>query len=671
LAWGLGAAGVAAGLAGLLLFTLRGSHPVPDEVDAGAQQVLIGITAVIGFCGFGPLIARRHPGNPIGWLFCAAGLSAGLLISTSEYAIRALIIDPGSLPGGEAAAWFTSWLWIPFVLVPGTVILLLFPDGRLPSRRWRPVLWFSVALLFGIFAGVALTTGELGGFTTEQNPIGFLPHEVNALGALILPAVLLSFASVVVRYRSSDGEERQQLRWIAAAAVLYVSAQLLELALTPVAPGVGGWLTLIATGAMIAAAGIAVLKYRLYDLEVVINRTLVYGALTAGVLTIYIGAVSGLGALLDSSGIGISLAATAAVAVAFAPLRSLLQRRINRIMYGDREEPYRAISRLGERLGSSLEPDAVLPTIVASVAEGLRLPYVAIELDEAGRHRIAAEHGEAQGGEPVRLPLEYRGEVVGGLLVLPRSPKDSFSAADLRLLGDLSRQAGVAAHAVRLRQDLVRSRERLVVTREEERRRLRRDLHDGLGPTLAGIGLEIESVRALASSDPKAADALLARLKLEVQDAIGDIRRIAYDLRPPTLDELGLVAAVREQAARLGVSGNGLGGTPGPRVNVEVPGDLPSLPAAVEVAAYRIALEALTNVSRHAEAARCTIRISVNGSLELEVSDDGRGVDPASGAGVGLTSMRERAEELGGELSVTPAEGGGTVVRARLPVESQ
>lgn len=643
---------------------------MPDEVDASAQQVLIGVAALIGFCGFGPLIARRHPGNPIGWLYCAAGLSAGLLIFTSEYAIRALIIEPGSLPGGEAAAWFTSWLWIPFVLVPGTVMLQLFPDGRLPSRRWRPVLWFSMALLFTIFAGVALATGELGGFTTEENPIGFLPHEVNAAGALILPAVLLSFASVVVRYRASEGEQRQQLRWVAAAAVLYVCAQLLELALTPVVPGVGGWLTLSATAAVIAAAGVAVLKYRLWELDLVVNRTLVFGALTTGSLAIYVGAVAGLGALLDSSGIGVSLAATAAVAVAFAPLRAVLQRRINRLMYGDRDEPYRALSRLGERLGSTLDPDAVLPTIVESIAEGLRAPYAAIELEDGGGRRIAAQHGAPRGDDPARLPLEYRGELVGRLIVQPRSRTEPFSAADLRLLADLSRQAGVAAHAVRLRQDLVRSRERLVVTREEERRRLRRDLHDGLGPTLAGIGLEVESARSQLTRDPEAADALLGRLKGEVQEAIADIRRIAYDLRPPTLDELGLVAAVREQAARLGTTGNGLSHEPGTRVSVEVAGALPTLPAAVEVAAYRIALEALTNVSRHAQASACTIRLSVNGELELEVRDDGVGLAPGPGGGVGLASMRERAEELGGSLDVSSPAAGGTLVSAHLPLET-
>jgi two-component system NarL family sensor kinase len=666
----MSAAALSLGAAGIVLYALRGSHPIPDAVDASARQLAVGIAALFGFGLFGPLIATRQPGNPIGWLFCAAGLSAGLGAFANEYAIHALITDPGSLPGGEAMAWLAGWIWLPMVLVPGTVMLLLFPDGRLPSNRWRPVLWGSIALLVVQFLALAFATGRLEGFTTEQNPVGFLPRWLFGTGILFVPAVLLSFASVIARYRSSRGEQRQQLRWLAAAAVLYVSTQALELAIEPFAPDVLGWPTLIATGAVIVAAGLAVLKYRLYELDLVINRTLVYGAVTIGLLALYVGAVYGLGSLLDSSGPGLPLAATAAVAIAFAPLRSWLQGRINRLMYGDREEPYRALARLGERLGSALDPDAVLPTIVGSVAEGLRSPYVAIELDEDEHHTIAAEHGQVRSWEPMRLPLEYRGEVVGRLLVYPRSPSEPFSKDDLSLLGDLTRQAGVAVHAVRLRQDLLRSRERLVVTREEERRRLRRDLHDGLGPTLAGIGLEIESARTLAGSDPQAADALLSRLKGEVQEAIGDIRRIAYDLRPPTLDELGLIPALREQAARLSGSNGSPNASGGLRISVDAPSDLPALPAAVEVAAYRIALEAVTNVSRHAEASTCAIRVAVNGELAVEVRDDGHGLPASPNGGVGLASMRERAEELGGSLVVRRGESGGTVVLARLPMET-
>jgi len=670
---GWGALGVTTILVALsaALLILRGAGPVARYDSPGAQEVFVGTVLALAFALFGALVVAQRPAGAIGPLFCAAGLTASLTLAAREWAARALLVDPGSLPGGEALAWVGSWSWIGTIPLAGVLITLLFPDGRLPSPRWRAALWFGVGAIAALFVGWAFSKGQLEKFPSVENPIGLLPERAKDVGGLLLIAVPVGLASVVARYWAARGELRQQLRWVAAAACLYVLIGVVEIVASSVDEGVAlGWLINLGSLGLVAAAGIAVLKYRLYDLDLVVNRTLVYGALTAGALAIYIGAVFGLGALLDSSGIGVSLVATALVAVALAPLRSMLQSRINRLMYGDREEPYRALTRLGERLGAALDPDEVLPTIVASVAEGLRAPYAAIELEEGGERRVTARHGRSGDGEPVRLPLEYRGELVGELVVSPRSGEEPFSSEDKRLLGDLARQAGVAAHAVRLRQDLVRSRERLVVTREEERRRLRRDLHDGLGPSLAGIALEVESARGLLSIDPGAADALLTRLKGEVQDAIGDIRRIAYDLRPPSLDEFGLIPALREQAARLGAPSNGDPASPRPRVSIETPATLPALPAAVEVAAYRIVLEALTNVSRHAEASECTVRIVVNGHLvELEVRDDGRGLDAAANGGVGLASMRERAEELGGTLVVRDGETGGTIVQARLPME--
>ena len=237
---------------------------------------------------------------------------------------------------------------------------------------------------------------------------------------------------------------------------------------------------------------------------------------------------------------------------------------------------------------------------------------------------------------------------------------ETFSPSDHRLLADLARQAGVAAHAVRLTAELQRARERLVAAREEERRRLRRDLHDGLGPQLASQTLTLSAARKLLRRDPDAAETLLADATAHAQSAITDIRRLVYALRPPALDDLGLVAALREQAAQYQASGV--------RIAIDAPERLPSLPAAVEVACYRIAQEALTNVVRHAEARTCRVALAVGDALCLEVRDDGRGLPPNHCAGVGLTSMRERAEELGGSCTIEPAPGGGTCVRARLPL---
>jgi signal transduction histidine kinase len=340
----------------------------------------------------------------------------------------------------------------------------------------------------------------------------------------------------------------------------------------------------------------------------------------------------------------------------FAPARERLQRVTDRFLFGDRDDPYAVIASLGEQLDASDQAD-VLPALAETVARTLKLPYVAIELARESGSELAAERGRLR-GEALVLPLAYGGNLVGRLSLGPRTPSDPFTAAERRLFADIARQVAVAAHAVRLTEELQRSREQLVSAREEERRRVRRDLHDGLGPMLAGVALQLGSARLLNGREPAAVDALLARLIDETQTAIADVRRLVYDLRPPALDELGLVPALRQQANRF----------PGLEVIVNAPESIERLPAAVEVAAYRIVTEALTNVSRHAQAERCTITIGMNGSLELEVLDDGIGMPDGWRPGVGVASIRERAAELGGTCAVGGAEGGGARVLARLPL---
>ena len=425
---------------------------------------------------------------------------------------------------------------------------------------------------------------------------------------------------------------------------------------------------------------IAILRYRLYDIDLLINRTLVYGSLSAGVAGIYVLAVVGLGALFQARGnLGVSLLATGLVAVVFQPLRNRLQRGVNHLMYGERDDPYAVTSRLGRRLEATLTPEAVLPTVVETIAQALKLPYVAILLKEGEGFRSAAAYGSPT-AEPEALPLVYQSEEIGRLIIAPRAPGEGFSDADRRLLEDLARQAEVAVHAVRLTADLQRSRQHLVATREEERRRLRRDLHDGLGPTLASLALKLDAARKLVSRKPEDAEVLLSRLKEQTQDTVTDVRRLVYGLRPPALDDLGLVAAVRQQAESQGfVAHEGFSGAEGNVVSgeaelvfsLDAPGDLPTLPAAVEVACYRIAQEAITNVARHARARICRVRLSVDREadvLEVEITDDGVGMPEDRVAGVGLSSMHERAEELGGTLTVEPKQEGGTRVLAHLPL---
>ena len=270
------------------------------------------------------------------------------------------------------------------------------------------------------------------------------------------------------------------------------------------------------------------------------------------------------------------------------------------------------------------------------------------------------------------MPLLYQGEEVGRLLLAPRPGEPHFSAYDQRVLDDLARQAGIAVHAVRLTADLRRSRERVVSAREEERQRLRRDLHDGLGPTLAGIAQRIGLAATLIPRDPERTALLLRQLEDQVRATIGDVRQLVYDLRPPVLDQYGLLGAIREEAVEM--AGAAL------KINIEAPERLPPLAAAVEVAAYRIVMEALANVVRHADADHCRIRVhvltssgsteSTNAGLAIDICDDGRGVDPGPKPGVGLRSMRERAEELGGTCVVEAQRDRGTRVSAWLPVQS-
>jgi signal transduction histidine kinase len=329
-------------------------------------------------------------------------------------------------------------------------------------------------------------------------------------------------------------------------------------------------------------------------------------------------------------------------------------------MYGERDDPYGVLSRMGGRLGAAAAPQAAAQAVVETIAGALGVPYAAIEMrrdDEGGGFETAAAYGNPT-GEEVVVGLSYAGETIGRMLLAPRGSGQAFSPADERLLGVVARQAEVAVQAARLTADLRRSRERLVNAREEERRRLRRDLHDGVGPQLAALNLELETASELVADNPEAS-IFIAGLSERAREAVADVRRSVHGLRPPSLDELGLVEAVKETAARL--SQGGL------EVFVEAPDDLPPLPAAVEVAAYRIAQEAMTNTARHARASQCRIRLRVDGAaLNLGVEDDGVGLGGAR-AGVGMSSMRERAEELGGRCSVGPSASGGTLVHAVLP----
>ncbi len=668
-AWSLVPLSVALFLGGIASALTTRSTAVEITYGSVAEpdSAVLGLTTVLTFSVVGAIIASRHPRNAIGWIFCSVGLVEGLQTLAAGYAEFWLASGSGIKSLAEMGAWFSTWSWIILLSLPTCLLLLLFPDGRLPSPRWRPAAWCAGLGTTGFAASLALEAGPLEDFPQIVNPYGVDSPIVVVVpvvaGLVVTGSMAVSAFSLIARLRRAGSEQRQQIKWLAYGGAVVVgtifASALISIWSVPVSIAV----IKIALLGLPIFTGIAIFKHRLYDIDLIINRTLVYGALTLSVAGVYVFAVGYLGALFRTGdNFFVSLVAAGLVAVLFAPLRERLQRAVNRLMYGERDDPYAVVSRLGQRLEATLAPDAVLPTIVENVREALKLPYVAITLQ--GDDRPVASAGKPV-DKPLRLPLTYRGEPIGELLLGPRSPNETFGPADRHLLEGLARQAGVAAYAVRLTTDLQRSRERLVAAREEERRRLRRDLHDSLGAQLAGLHVQVGTLRRLIPRDPAAADELVVELREELRAAIADIRRLVYDLRPPALDDLGLVATLHQLAERYGSEGGQL------RVVVKAPEDLPHLPAAIEVAVYRIAQEALTNVVRHARAKECVVRLAVADDASLEVTDDGIGLPDEHAAGVGLSSMRERAAELGGTCVVEKASEDGTRVLVRLPLPKE
>jgi signal transduction histidine kinase len=540
-------------------------------------------------------------------------------------------------------------------------LFVLFPDGQfIPSwTRWLiPVSISIVPVSYYL---------ESSSFSVINQPFFWVGATI-AIGSLIL----VLYAQIY-RYRNvSNPTERQQTKWViygislwflvmAVGSVPYAQVQQLP----PGAP-IPWWqllnemIYLISFSFLPISLTIAVLRYRLFDIDIIINRTLVYGILTITTMGIYIFIVGYLGSLFQVINQSVfAFLATGLVALIFQPLRERLQRGVNRLMFGDRDDPLAVLSSLSKRLEGASEPGAILPSIVETVGQALKLPYVAIEVLNGTSSRIVAFYGESRDISE-RLPIVHQTERIGQLIFTRRSPHESFHEPEYKLLRNIARQTGAAVYAAKLTSDLRRSRQRLVTTREEERRRLRRDLHDGLGPTLASLTLKIDTARNKLHSNPNSADRLLVETKEQIQDTLGDIRRLVYDLRPPALDELGLVKAVRAFIEQQNLADL--------KISIEDTVEYPDMPAAVEVAAYRIALEGVTNIIRHSQASEAVMRIyPENGSLIVEIIDNGIGLPEPIPVGIGMTSMRERAEELGGKLVLVPQEIG-TCIRACLPL---
>ena len=633
----------------------------------------------IAFTVVGALVASRVPKNPIGWIFLSVGIFYTLTGFGVVYQIyRPPLLERISFPSYELVNWFTNWLWMPAFFLPITIVLLYFPDGHLPSPRWRFVSW-SAALGIGFSVLVVmLHPGPLNYWDLESNPFSipaaapFLEMLSNVGFVLLAIGFVGSVFAFLVRFRRSQGEEREQMKWLVYALGFMLSVFLIVIIVglivpdTPLTSDLSITLTNLTILGIAIATAIAILRYRLYDIDLIINRTLVYGALTAGVIVIYVLVVAAVGLLFQqTNNLFISLVATGLVALLFQPLRDRLQSGVNRLMYGERDNPYSVLSGLDRRLEESLSPETTLPIVVETVAQALKLPYVAVELADQDGFRPAASYGlsPTRKDQHIALPLVYQNERIGRLVLSPRSPGESFNPAEKDLLADIARHVGVAANAVLLTENLQRSRERIVTAREEERRRLSRDLHDGLGPQLVSLGFKVEAAQNLLGEDQEAVGKLLQQLKTQTKSALGDVRRIAYDLRPPALDQLGLVPAIHEHIASLELPG-------GLEIKLKSPDEMPALPAAIEVAAYRIVLEAVTNVIHHSGASRCTVDLQANGWFEIEVSDNGKGLPEHLILGVGVRSMRDRTSELGGAFNIMNNPGGGTQITARLPFQA-
>jgi len=621
-----------------------------------SHLVLVACYALIGL-----LICSKQPTNNIGHLACLIGLSTIAGDVVQAYAHVGLLDRPGSLPGAAFASW-CLWLYYPGYVALLIWLPLRFPDGKPPFRWWRPVNWAGWAILAAVgleavllwpIRGIRLLDG-----TSPQSSFPIAAQHVGtAVNWAFRLVPWLALASLVTRYVRSDRATRVQIRWFVIAAVSIGVTALENWLHLP------GWLEGFRAVPWVPfALLVAMNRHQLFGIELIVRRSLVLTGLTVGVVGVYTAVVAGASALLGVSGLGPSLVATALVAVLFQPARDLLQRGAEKLVYGRRRDPHLALSQLGRHLQSSVGRDEGLPAIAETVVQALRLPYVRIDL--------AGDHGPGEAGTRVggvaTVALVHRREYVGELTVGLRSGERRLDNLDRRVVDELAPLVATAVHAMALTAEVRRSRERLVVAREEERRRLRRDIHDGLGPALAGIAMEIQAARNLMEAGDGAVVDVLTSAEGRTRDAIIEVRRVVYALRPPVLDQLGLLRALEEHASSVSgpMHGDGL------VVSVEADGELASLPAGAEVAAYLIVLEALTNVLRHADARRCQIRLVADEELLIEVNDDGIGLPDGASMGVGLSSMRERAEELGGTLSLDASAMAGLCVVARIPLES-
>lgn len=647
-----------------------------------------GLVAACGCLGLvwavtGGLLASHRPGNALGWLVLGVGVSQAWAVALTAYGWRygALEIAPSWPAYVGPALYVPGWLAVP------TLLLAFYPDGRLPGPRWRwpvgaaalaivlitisipfPVVgpedahgWVAVPMLPDRLGDVLLpgrpmystyvsVLAEPGGTTPVAPP--WWPDLTAAATWVANPVLALSMLAIWVgtgvRLARATAPRRQQLAWLVCVAVPFLLAMF-------AGGGFANLLVLLSLSLVPVAIAVGTLRYRLLGTEPVLRRSLVYGMFTFAVVGAYFLVTAAAGSALDSRPLPGAVAA-ALVAVALAPARHRLQRAADRLVYGERRDPLRAVTDLGQKVATAggLE---LLPGALLSVTAAVHAPGVAVAAPDG---RTVAAIGVEPCGDPARevLPLSFGGQQVGTLRVAPRHAGERYSRQETDLLAALAPQVAVVVRALELTEALESERDRVVAATANERVRLRGDLHDGLGPSLSGIGLGLQALSDRIDPADGESAALLGRIREEVTVALDEVRRIIDGLRPSALDTMELPDAIRRHARTVSAA-----------VPVDVVvGPLPTLPASVENAAYRITTEALTNAARHAVARRVQVTLTApDGALLITVADDGAGVGAAV-PGVGLTSMRRRAETLGGELGVDSA-GTGTTITATLPLE--
>ncbi len=674
LAWSVGIVSIVLLVATLVLMFVDRESDLPSNVGIWSAADVADVFVNIGVPILGIVIVNKRPRNAIGWVFIVAGAALALASFGQAYALHALVADPGTLPAGQVPAWLSNVLW-PIPIVCLTLLFLLFPTGHLPSPRWRPVVWL-VMVIFVLLTVASLTLATAGwsdpfeGINVAAGSVGDIARAAIVIAVLAeIVALLLSVVSLVFRYRHSTGSERLQLKWFVSAA-----------AIAAVAFSVGFFFDSAVVSAIVSisllflyvAIGIAMLKHNLYDIDLIINKTITYGALAAFITAIYVIVVVVIGAFIGVTE-GVSLIATAIVAVAFQPIRRRAQQIANRLVYGERATPYEVLSRFSEHVGETYSGEDILVRMARLLAEGTGATSAVVWLRVGDEVRPAAmwptnggtttaiplvgDEPPEVGATTASMPVRHRGELLG-LLTVSKPPNEPLSPVEEKLVADLAGQAGLVFANSRLIEDLRASRQRLVAAQDEERRRLERNLHDGAQQQLVALAVRLKLARSTASRDLAEADRMLQQLEGDVTDAIENLRELARGVYPPLLADQGLAAAIQAQARR----------SPVP-VRVEADG-IDRYPQELETAVYFCTLEALQNAAKYADASEITVRlVEDHGELVLAVRDDGTGFDRATTPlGAGLQNMADRLAALGGTLVVRSRPGAGTTIEGRIPV---